>query len=124
MTKIKDFVSRTSLYIAGMRALETERSDRLFEDPFAASLAGNEILTSLEPWKKANDEGDSVVVIRVRFFDDFLLSLNSKIKQVVMLGTGMDTRAFRLPLSADTNFYELERAEILAQKDLILKTDY
>jgi methyltransferase (TIGR00027 family) len=121
MSEIKDFVSRTSLFIAGMRAIETERYDRLFEDPFAADLAGDEVMTRLEPWKQIREKGNSAVVIRIRFFDDFLLSISSKFQQVVMLGAGMDTRAFRLPWASDTNFYELDRVEILEKKESILK---
>lgn len=52
MTKIKDFVPLTSTITAAVRALETERLDRLFEDPFAASLAGSEGFDFLEPEKK------------------------------------------------------------------------
>lgn len=48
--EIHDFVSRTSLFMAGIRALETGRSDSLFADPFAAKLAGAEILDLLKPW--------------------------------------------------------------------------
>ncbi|MGL6339789.1 MAG: SAM-dependent methyltransferase [Waterburya sp.] len=121
MSENQDFVSRTSLYIAAMRAFETERSDRLFEDPFAADLAGSEIMTKIKQWAEDNDESFPSVTLRVRFFDDFLLRVNSNIEQVVMLGAGMDTRAFRLPLSANTNFYELDRAEVLEQKDVVLK---
>jgi methyltransferase (TIGR00027 family) len=121
MVEIKDFISRTSLFIAGIRAIETEKEDRLFEDPFAADLAGEEIMTEIKSWEKENDETIPIVVIRVSFFDDFLLSVNSKVQQVVMLGAGMDTRAFRLPLSADTNFYELDRPEILETKNSFLK---
>ncbi len=86
MSEIKDFVPRTSLFMAGIRAIETERPDRLFEDPFAAKLAGVEILALLEPWKKEYlENGNSVVTVRTRFFDDFLLSSAAKLSQIVIL---------------------------------------
>ena len=113
MSEIKDFVPRTSLFMAGIRAIETERPDRLFEDPFAAKLAGVEILALLEPWKKEYlENGNSVVTVRTRFFDDFLSSSAAKLSQIVILGAGMDTRAFRLPWLSGTHIYELSLIHI------------
>ena len=49
MSEIKDFVPLTSLLIAAERAIETERPNRLFEDPFARMLAGSEAFALLQP---------------------------------------------------------------------------
>ncbi|NEQ11980.1 MAG: SAM-dependent methyltransferase [Moorea sp. SIO4E2] len=122
MSEIHNFVSRTSRFMAGIRAIETARPDRLFADPFAAELAGAEVLALLEPWKKEYlEKNHSIVTVRTRFFDDFLRSSISQSRQVVLLGSGLDTRAFRLPWPSETHFYEIDRPEVLALKDSILQ---
>lgn len=122
MSEIKDFVSLSSRFMAAIRAIETERSDRLFEDPFAAQLAGSETITLIAPKAKAyEDKGTPIVVVRTRFFDDFLMSSVSDIPQVVILGAGMDTRAFRLPLPSGIHVYEIDQPEVIETKESILK---
>jgi O-methyltransferase involved in polyketide biosynthesis len=43
-----DPVPQTSRWVAALRARESERPDRLFEDPLAGILAGEEGFTTLE----------------------------------------------------------------------------
>lgn len=122
MNEIKDFVPLTSTLTAAVRALETERPERLFNDPFAASLAGSEGFDLLEPKKKImSEDGTIYITIRTRFFDDFLSSSLSELHQVVILGVGMDARAYRLPWKPNVHLYELDRPEVLARKNFILK---
>jgi methyltransferase (TIGR00027 family) len=127
MSEIRDSVSRTSLVIAAKRAIENQRADRLFVDPFAEKLASAEVDTLIEKWKK--QEGDlsqiksrrtRFVAVRTRFFDDFLMSVTTKASQVVILGAGMDTRAFRLPWRSSTHLYEIDRLEVIERKGLFL----
>lgn len=122
MPEIKDAVASSSRIMAAVRAIESQRPDRLFEDPLAAQLAGDEIIASVAPAaKEYEDRGIPLVVVRTRFFDDFLTPLTAQLRQVVILGAGMDTRAFRLPWTADTHLYELDQAEVLQTKELLLK---
>jgi methyltransferase (TIGR00027 family) len=120
-----DPVALTALMVAAARAREHERSDRLFWDPYAAALAGEEgpgLLANLE--RASGDTPSSPYLsIRVRFFDDLLLAALSSagVRQVVLLAAGMDTRAFRLPWPAGATVYELDRPEVLARKDTILQ---
>lgn len=61
------------------------------------------------------------VAIRTRFFDDFALrTLQTGVRQVVILAAGMDARAFRLPWPEGTMIYEVDRPELLQVKDEIL----
>jgi hypothetical protein len=39
MPEIKDFVSRTSLFIAGIRAIETEKDDRFSKRPLPREVS-------------------------------------------------------------------------------------
>ena len=103
MSELQDIVARSSQLMAAIRALETKRPDRLFEDPLAARLAGSEIIAQVEPKLKEDEkQGRPYVATRTRFFDDFMVSSAFQIGQVVILGAGMDTRAFRLPLPPET----------------------
>lgn len=122
MAENKDFVFQTSTLTAAARALETERPDRLFEDPFAAQLAGSEGFELLQPEKKVlGENATDYITIRTRFFDDFLISSVPEFGQVVLLGAGLDTRAYRLTWKPNVHLYELDKPEALARKDSILK---
>ena len=68
-------IAPTSRWMAAARARESERADRLFDDPLAAALAGPEGFSCLEGMEAtARSDGPGLyLVIRTRFFDDFLL---------------------------------------------------
>lgn len=121
-------ISHTARIVAAKRAIEQERPDRLFEDPFAADLAGEEVETLLERWRSTGKDINRLrqvrtryVAIRTRIFDDFLLACNEQIQQVVILGAGLDARAFRLNWQLDTWVYEVDRSEVLQEKMMILQ---
>ena len=57
--------------------------------------------------------------MRTRLFDDLLTSATCA-EQVVLLGAGMDTRAYRLDLRADTVVFELDDPGVFAAKDIVL----
>ncbi len=121
MPEIKDLVSRSSRMMAAVRAIETQRPDALFKDPLAVKLAGDDIIAEIAPSaQEYEDKGTPIVIVRTRFFDDFLMKEAASIRQVVILGAGMDTRAFRLPWQSDTHIYELDRPEVLQYKASVL----
>jgi methyltransferase (TIGR00027 family) len=108
---------------AAARAWETVRKDGLLRDPWAAALAGDAGFEFLDRQasvaRKLNQP--SPYVIRHRFFDDFLLSgLESGIRQVVLVGAGLDTRGFRLPWPRGATLFELDRPAVLDYKQQIL----
>src|SRR5262245_35858505 len=92
-----DGVAVTGLMVAAARAREHERVDRLFGDPYAAALVGEQGVRLLAEVERASGEvhGNPYLSIRVRFFDDLLLKAVSSMGrgQVVLLAAGMDTRA-------------------------------
>ena len=123
MSEIQDTISLTAQYMAVVRAVEHKRVNRLFADPLAEKLAGKKIMAKILP--KVRDyeaQGKPVVAVRTRFFDDFLISSATNIRQIVILGAGMDTRAFRLPLHPDTHLYELDRPEVMQRKESLLSS--
>ena len=111
----------TAYWTAGVRARESVREDHLFNDPWAAALAGTEGLAWVE-----QRSSDSVIpiVLRTRFFDDFLqrIATDSGIRQIVLMAAGLDTRAFRLSWPQQVRFFELDQAPVLEYKEKILRS--
>jgi methyltransferase (TIGR00027 family) len=110
----------TARWTAAARGLESRREDRLFYDPWAVELAGEDGAA----WLEGRPE-DSVLpmVLRTRYFDGFLLRVTSeqRIRQVVLMAAGLDTRAFRLAWPAGTVLYELDRPAVLQYKENVLQ---
>lgn len=111
-------VARTAFSVARVRALESARPDALFRDPYAAAFAALLPAADTGPISDGRRALAFHVVIRTRFYDEFVISAGCP--QVVVLGAGLDARAFRLPVRSDTRWFELDRAELLAVKDRLL----
>jgi methyltransferase (TIGR00027 family) len=107
-------VGLTSLWVAASRAVESQRPDALFRDPFAETLAGREGLGVLEAGSGIFGEAPAIP-IRTRFFDE-RLGQSFRTKQVVLLGAGMDARAFRLHWPPWTRLFEVDRPDVLELK--------
>ncbi|MFJ4656960.1 SAM-dependent methyltransferase [Nocardia sp. NPDC088792] len=121
-------VGRTALMVAAMRAAETRRADRLFEDPYADDFLE---ASGGDPFGSENAGGGdgfadiwsnfaNYAPIRTRFFDEYLRDATRGIRQVVIVAAGLDTRAFRLGWPSDVTVYELDSAEVLGFKQRVL----
>jgi methyltransferase (TIGR00027 family) len=122
-------VSRTAIGVARVRAAEKRRSDPLFDDPYAEAFVAaagadtapadlDDLTASQRRWRAGIAFHIS---IRTRFFDDYLRdAVAAGIRQVVVLGAGLDTRAFRLDVPADVRWFELDLPDVLAFKQHIL----
>jgi len=115
----KDRLASTACWIAAVRAREHERAERLFSDPWAATLAGEEGWLWRERTTGGKDESEVGLVIRTRFFDDFLLQVTWQhaVRQVVIVGAGMDTRAFRLTWPRHVHLFELDQPQLFELKE-------
>jgi methyltransferase (TIGR00027 family) len=114
-------VASTARVTAAWRAVETAHAQPLFHDPWAAALAGPDLLATLTAQPHdIQDRASSYTVIRTRVFDDWLLSVAS-CPQIVFLGAGFDTRAFRLDWPADAQVWELDQATVLETKEVALE---
>lgn len=121
MSQFASAIGRSSLMMAAARAIETERADGLFQDPLAAKLAGEDTIAQVRPSvQKYEESGAPIAIVRTRFFDDFLLSKADRVRQIAILGAGMDTRAFRLPWHPDTHIFELDSPEVIEYKESVL----
>jgi methyltransferase (TIGR00027 family) len=109
----------TARWTAAVRAAETRREDRLFDDPWAAELAGPEGLAWIEA---RTPESILPLVVRTRFFDDWLQDGvgSEALQQVVLMGAGLDTRALRMSWPTGALVFELDRPALLDRKEQVL----
>jgi methyltransferase (TIGR00027 family) len=116
-----DAIGTTSLFVAALRARETLRSDRLFDDPYAARVldaAGVTGVSAPGDVTKFVELMADQVALRTRFLDDALLAAaNDGRRQVVLVAAGMDSRAFRLLWPDGVKVFEVDQPAVLAFKD-------
>jgi methyltransferase (TIGR00027 family) len=117
---IKD-VSDTAFWIAYHRKLESERSDALFHDPFAAKLAG-------ERGRKISEAMPTsriiawTVALRTRIIDEYLqFAINAGVDTILSLGAGLDARPYRMTLPASLRWIEADYPQILEYKETQLQ---
>lgn len=115
-------VSDTAHWVATYRAIESKKEKPLFIDPFAEKLAGDlgyklfnqiPIAKWLSPF----------FIMRTKVIDDLLLDLleTKKIDVVINIGSGLDTRPYRLNLPPSLLWIEVDSSNILKFKSHILK---
>jgi len=128
---IQSGVGKTALGVAMVRAGESRRPDRLFDDPYAEGfLAAAPGLFDVEQPAAPAGAGELAswgaefsahAVIRTRFFDDYLLdATRNGVHQVVLLAAGLDTRAYRLGWPDGVRLYELDLPGVLEFKERVL----
>ncbi|WP_019925701.1 SAM-dependent methyltransferase [Nocardia sp. BMG111209] len=118
-------VGSTALFVAAGRAFASREPDPLASDPFAETFvraAGAEwedLLDGLVAEHPLTDPGFGAgfqlyLAARTRYFDAFCESaIEAGIRQVVILASGLDARAYRLSWPDDAVVYELDRAPVL-----------
>lgn len=114
-------VSDTALMTAACRAIETSRPDGLVRDPFAEQLAGERGMAIAQGLARKEIMCFGVG-IRSRFLDELVTEAISvrKVATVLSLGAGLDTRPWRLDLSDDLRWIEVDFARVLDYKAAIL----
>lgn len=115
-------VSDTARWIAIYRAMESERPDAIFRDPYARRLGGargEEILRKLPKGR----ESSWALIVRTKLFDEMVLERvqRDNIDLVVNLAAGLDTRAFRLDLPATLRWVDVDLPGILNYKTEMLQ---
>ncbi|KAF2072924.1 hypothetical protein CYY_005781 [Polysphondylium violaceum] len=66
------------------------------------------------------DDISKRMAIKTRFIDNFVIE-NYPIKQIVILGSGFDCRAHRLPLSENHKVFEIDLPQVLDYKEKVLE---
>jgi methyltransferase (TIGR00027 family) len=119
-------VGATATMVAASRALASQGPDPLLDDPYAAPLVravglapfirlinGEVSLDDDDPALNGRTRAEQMAV-RTRFFDDFFIAATeSGIRQAVILASGLDTRAYRLPWPAGTIVYEIDQPQVI-----------
>jgi methyltransferase (TIGR00027 family) len=118
-------VGATATMAAAARAIAT-RSDRtLIDDPFAEPLVravGIDLLTQLASGAVPPDDlveqvFIDVAKIRGKFYDEFFLAAtDAGVTQAVILASGLDSRAYRLPWPTGTVVYEVDQPQVIEFK--------
>ena len=114
-------VGGTGLTVAGIRAEETARPDRLFADPLAAAFVA---AAGAPPSRATSRQAAALrlwIVARTVFLDELITrACADGVRQVVLLGAGFDTRAFRLPWPPGVRCFELDTGDVLAAQQQVL----
>ncbi|OLO99784.1 SAM-dependent methyltransferase [Mycolicibacterium porcinum] len=121
-------VGATATMVAAARAIASAEPDPLINDPYAADLVravGVEFFTKLVDGEIALD-GElaagaelmvGIMAVWTKFFDDFFTTSGAAgIRQAVILASGLDSRAYRLPWPDGTVVYEIDQPEVIGAK--------
>lgn len=116
-------VGATATMVAASRALASDRA--FIDDPYAAPLVravGIDVYVRLVDGQIPVTEGSGFdpermamgMACRTRFYDQFFLDAGSGgIRQAVILASGLDARAYRLPWPDGTVVYEVDMPEVI-----------
>ncbi|GAA3419452.1 class I SAM-dependent methyltransferase [Streptosporangium vulgare] len=131
MPGVEDGVGLTALMVAAARAIETHRPDTLAGDAYAEHFVRTARASATWPVHPAEVPGGDTnplwgrlgryFGLRTRVLDDSLTrSAHAGARQVVLLGAGLDTRAFRLDWPLGLVVYEIDRDGVLEFKHRVL----
>lgn len=118
-------VGATATAAAAARAIATRADRSLIDDPFAEPLVravGIDLLTrlatgELPPGDLVGPMAIDGAKVRTRFYDEFFLAAtDAGITQVVILASGLDSRAYRLDWPAGTVVYEVDQPAVVEFK--------
>jgi methyltransferase (TIGR00027 family) len=125
-------VGATATMVAAGRARATNAAQPLIDDPFAEPLVRAVGIDFFTRW--ANGELDAadvdipgapwgmqpmtdLLAARTRYFDAFVTSaMDSGIRQVVILASGLDARGYRMTWPAGATVYEIDLPDVLSFK--------
>jgi methyltransferase (TIGR00027 family) len=126
-------VGATATMIAAGRAMATNHG--LIDDPFAEQLVravgldffvkmidGEIDFSAIDNASPARMQAiiDGIAV-RTRFFDDYLgHAMDAGVRQAVILASGLDARAYRLPWPTGTVVYEIDQPQVIDFKTATL----
>jgi methyltransferase (TIGR00027 family) len=125
-------VGATATAVAASRAVASQGTDALLDDPFAEPLVravgvdsfvkivDGEAFVDGDPYLNRKTMSEQIAV-RTRFFDDFFIAASEAgIRQAVILAAGLDTRGYRLQWAQGTVVFEVDQPEVIAFKTTTL----
>jgi methyltransferase (TIGR00027 family) len=117
-------ISDTARLAAYVRALESERPDALFRDPYSRRLAGSEG-EALAKEGRLTPKLAGELAWRTAVFDELVMQ---KVRHegpdlVVNLAAGLDARAWRLDLPDHLRWIDVDLPDILSYKADLMRTE-
>jgi methyltransferase (TIGR00027 family) len=128
-------VGVTATMVAAARAVATRSRDALINDQLAEPLVravGVDFFTKmasgeLDPRDLDDDEAEGLqrfadaMAVRTEYFDNFFLgATGAGIRQAVILASGLDSRAYRLPWPSGTTVFEVDQPQVIDFKTATL----
>ncbi len=112
-----EHISDTARWVAVYRAMETERPDAIFRDPYARALAGDrgeEIVRSM----KRGRATAWAMIVRTAVFDEIIRTAIAErgVTTVINLAAGLDARPWRMELPPALRWVDVDLPDILRYK--------
>jgi methyltransferase (TIGR00027 family) len=119
-----EHVSDTARWVAVYRAMETERPDAIFRDPFARRLAGERGQAIVDEMKRGRALAWAMIT-RTAVFDEMILDAikREEVDLVVNLACGLDARAWRLDVPKDLHWVDVDFPVMIDYKTEIMKNE-
>ena len=107
----------TAYWMAYMRALESDRPDALFKDPYSRQLAGHRGAAVSQRLGSIELIATSIAV-RTAVLDRLILDMvyRLNIGSVLNIGSGLDTRPWRLSLPPQLTWIDVDQPAVLDHK--------
>jgi methyltransferase (TIGR00027 family) len=116
-------ISDTAAWVAMYRAMESDRDDAVFRDPYARRLAGARGEEILKKMKAATKHAWSYVA-RTYLFDAYITQeIAAGADMIVNLAAGLDTRPYRMQLPSSLQWIEVDLPDLIAYKEEILRAE-
>ena len=110
-------VSGTAFVVAEFRAEENRERNPLYRDPVVGLFLDEHTRQAADRVAAGCPPVADLVKLRTRYFDDVLeAQLRAGVRQVVILGAGLDTRAVRKP-AAGVSYFEIDDESTLTLKE-------
>lgn len=128
-------VGATATMVAAGRAMASKDPRGLINDPFAEPLVravGVDFFTKMMDGDLDLDAIENATPVRIqsmvdgmavrtKYFDDYFVdATGGGVRQVVILASGLDSRAYRLPWPAGTVVYEIDQPRVIEFKSRTL----
>jgi methyltransferase (TIGR00027 family) len=111
-----EHVSDTARWVALYRAVESDRPDALFHDPYARRLAGERGEAILRGLRRARS-WDWPHIVRTAVFDELVTRCVERGADAVLnLAAGLDARPWRLELPPSLTWIEVDFPDVLEYK--------
>ena len=112
-----DHISDTARWVAYYRAVEHDRPDAVFRDPYARRLAGERGAAIASALHRRSRAMSWIMAVRTVAIDELLVgAVALGATRVVNLAAGMDSRPWRLQLPASLRWIDVDLPAILDEK--------